>query len=369
MKTIPLCDLGQEYTLIRKELDPLLEKILSSGSYVLGPESDRFEKTLAAYCEVRHAVGVNSGTDAIGLAARAAGVKPGDEVIVPAMTFIGSIEPVILLGARPIFVDIDPVTYALDAGEVRKKISPKTKAIIAVHLYGMPADLLALQAIAKETGVTLIEDMAQAIGCEFNGRKIGSFGTLACLSFYPTKNLGACGDAGAVLTSDEELADHVRQLRNHGAKIKYQHEEVAYNTRLDDIQAAILRVKLGHLDEWNDRRIQLAREYTRRLAGLPVTTPKELPGRKHTYHVYALQTPRRDALREFLQKRGISSALHYPIPLHLLPALRPYGGREGDFPNSEQLARQMVSIPLYPHMTLDDVGTVSDAIRDFFKTP
>lgn len=368
MRTVPLYNLGREYELIRQELDPLLAQVLSSGAYVLGPETERFEKELAAYCQVRHAIGVNSGTDAVGLAAHAVGIKPGDEVIVPAMTFIGSIESILLQGARPVFVDIDPAAYVLDPAEVRKKISPKTKAIIAVHLYGMPADLHALGAIARDARIPLIEDMAQAIGCELDGRKIGGFGTLACLSFYPTKNLGACGDGGAVLTSDDELAVRVRQLRNHGAKIKYRHEEPAYNTRLDEIQAAILRVKLRRLDAWNEQRRRLALEYSRRLSDQPVALPREIPGRKHTYHIYAIQTPRRDALRDFLQKRGIATALHYPIPLHLLPALRPFGGREGDYPHSEQLAGQMLSLPLHPHLTPADVEYVADAIGDFFKT-
>ena len=365
-RTIPITDLGLEYESIKKELTPVLEKILRSGSYVLGPELAQFEKELASYLGVGHAVGVGNGTDAVMLALKALNIGPGDEVIVPAMTFFATIEPIVHLGAKPVFVDIDPVSYAIDASSVVSKIMTRTKAIITVHLYGQPADMKSLSILAKERRIPLVEDMAQAIGSSFEGKKIGSWGDISCLSFYPTKNLGACGDAGAVLTSNEPLAERVRSLRNHGAKVKYQHEEVAYNSRLDEIQAAVLRLKLKHLDAWNEKRRALAAEYNHALEGLPITLPKELPGRRHVYHLYSIQSDRRDNLKTYLQEHGISTGLHYPIPLHLLPALQSLGHRESDFPVSAKLAKQPLSLPLYPYMTSADITYVADAIRSFF---
>jgi dTDP-4-amino-4,6-dideoxygalactose transaminase len=366
-RQVPITDLGLEYEIIKGDLSPLLDRILRSGAYVLGPELAQFEKELASYLEVRHAVGVNSGTDAVLLALRALNIGAGDEVILPAMSFFATVEPVMLLGAKPMFVDIDPVSYAIDPQAVLSKISSRTKAIIAVHLYGLPADLQLLSALAKEKRIPLIEDMAQAIGSTCEGKKIGSWGEIACLSFYPTKNLGACGDAGAVLTSSDALAERVRSLRNHGAKVKYHHEEVAYNSRLDEIQAAILRLKLRHLDVWNDKRRAFAKDYDTALEGLPVTLPREVPGRRHIYHLYSIQSERRDDLKVFLQQEGISSGLHYPIVLPLLPALKGFGHREKDFPVAERLAAQTLSLPLYPFMTSEDVRYVASAVRRFFQ--
>jgi len=365
---IPITDLGKEYTQLRGEIDPALQRILSSGSYILGSETQAFEKELAAYGQSRHAIGVNSGTDAILLALRALDVGPGDEVIVPAMTFMGTAEPVAQLGAKPVFADIDPVSYTLDPAKAAKKINSRTKAIIAVHLYGQSADLNELGRIAAKAKVPLIEDMAQAIGSEYEGKKIGSFGAISCLSFFPTKNLGACGDGGALLTSSDDLADRLRALRNHGARIKYQHDEVGYNTRLDEIQSAILRIKLKHLDAWNDRRRQLARLYEKALEGIPIQRPKEIAGRKHIFHLYSIQSKRRDALKKHLESRGISTGLHYPAPLHLQPAFASLGDKRGDYPASETLAANTLSLPLYPHMSDEDVAYVSQAVREFFGT-
>ena len=366
-RQVPITDLGLEYETIRQELDPLLQKILRSGSYVLGQEVAEFEKELAAYLGVPHAAGINSGTDAILLALRALNIGPGDDVIVPAMSFFATVEPIIHLGARPVFVDIDPVSYAIDAAAAAR-ITSRTKAIIVVHLYGLPADMKTLSELAAGHKLPLVEDMAQAIGSSFGSKKIGSWGTIACLSFYPTKNLGACGDAGAVLTSSDTLHERVKSLRNHGAVIKYHHEEVAYNSRLDEIQAAILRLKLRHLDTWNEKRRALAREYQSGLNGLPITLPSEIPGRDHVFHLYSILSDRRDALKIFLQEHGISTGLHYPVPLHLLPALKSLGHQEKDFPQSERLAKQTLSLPLYPFMTSDDVAYVSQVVRTFFQT-
>jgi len=283
------------------------------------------------------------------------------------MSFFASVEPILLLGAKPVFVDIDPVSYAIDPTAASAKITSRTKAVLAVHLYGLPADLPALSALAAKHHIALVEDMAQAIGSACGSKKAGAWGEMACLSFYPTKNLGACGDAGAILTSSDTLAERVRSLRNHGAKVKYHHDEAAYNSRLDEIQAAVLRLKLRHLDAWNEKRRTLAREYTTRLQGLPITLPTEIPGRHHVFHLYSIATQRRDDLRAFLQDCGISTGLHYPIPLHLLPALKALGHREGDFPVSEQLATQTLSLPLYPFMKPLDVDHVSGAVRQFFQ--
>ncbi|HVO32990.1 MAG TPA: DegT/DnrJ/EryC1/StrS family aminotransferase [Elusimicrobiota bacterium] len=362
---VPIVDLGAEYRTIQKDVDAVVHRVLSSGSYILGPENDRFERSLARYCGAEHAIGVNSGTDAILLALAALGISRGDEVILPAMSFIASAEPVVTLGAKPVFVDIDPISFTLDPSLVAAKMTSKTKAVMAVHLYGQTADMSALKKICERAAIPLMEDMAQAIGSRWQNQKAGSLGAIAALSFFPTKNLGACGDAGAVLTSSAAMAEHVRSLRNHGAKVKYHHDEIGYNSRLDELQAGILSVKLAHLDAWNERRRSLASAYHARLKDLPVTLPQEAPGRHHIYHLYSIRSPKRDALKAFLAERGISTGLHYPAPLHLQPALAYLGHREGDFPVSEALARETLSLPLYPQMTDDQVEIVCQALRAF----
>jgi dTDP-4-amino-4,6-dideoxygalactose transaminase len=366
-RKVPIINLAKEYDSLRVDLQAAVERVLASGSFILGPETEGLEADLRAYMGVRHAVGVNSGTDALLLAYRALGVGPGDEVIVPAMTFIATAEPVSLLGATPVFADIDPVTYTLDPASVRKFITPRTKAIAVVHLYGQMANMADFVALSKETQIPLVEDMAQSIGAQFQGRKCGTFGTIACLSFFPTKNLGACGDAGAILTNSDELAIRLRQLRNHGQTQKYQHAEVAYNTRLDEIQAAVLRVKLPKLDLWNDARRLYAAEYDRLLAGLPVTLPVQAPGRRHVYHLYCLRTPKRDALRQHLDARGVATGLHYPQPLHVQEAFKDLGGKMGEFPHSERLAAETLSLPLYPQLTMEDVQYVAEQVRAFYE--
>jgi dTDP-4-amino-4,6-dideoxygalactose transaminase len=364
---IPIIDLAAEYQSLRAPIQEALERVLASGLFILGRETQYFEQELAAYNQVTFAIGVNSGTDAILLALRALGIGPGDEVIVPAMSFIATVEPIVLLGARPVFADIDPVTYNIDAAQAAKKVTAKTKALIAVHLYGQPADMDALVSLTRTHKIALVEDMAQAISAEFDGKKVGTFGVAACLSFFPTKNLGAYGDGGAVLTSDAQMAQRLCRLREHGAAIKYQHEEVGYNSRLDELQAAILRVKLPYLDRWNHERAELAQKYTA-LLGDAVTVPACGPKRKHIYHLYSIQTPRRDGLRQYLSERGIATGLHYPVPLHLQTALRQFGGQKGDYPVAEQLAQRVLSLPLYPQMTLDQLQTVAMSVRDFFRT-
>ncbi len=366
---VPIIDLACEYRDLKSEIDSALERVLSTGSYVLGQETSTFETALSVYCGTAHAVGVNSGTDALLIALRALDITSGDDVIVPAMSFIATVEPIVQLGARPVFVDIDPLSYAIQPEQVRAKITSRTKAVIAVHLYGHMADMTALRAICDDARVPLIEDMAQAIGSEWEGKKAGSAGNMACLSFFPTKNLGACGDAGAVLTSSDSLAERANLLRNHGAKIKYQHEEIGYNTRLDEIQAAILIVKLKHLDAWNDKRRRLAARYTQAFQGLPLICPQELKSAKHVFHLYSIQTERRDALRSHLAEEGIATGLHYPTPLHLQSALRFLGHRSGEFPTSERLAQKTLSLPLYPQMSDEQQDRVVEAVRSFSRLP
>jgi len=364
---IPMINLSREYKELEHELLPAAQRVLSSGIYILGNETTLFEKDLAAYCQVPHAVGVNSGTDAILIALRALGVSAGDEVIVPAMTFIATAEPVVVLGAKPVFVDIDPATYTISPKSVEQKITRKTKAIIVVHLYGHMADMDAFARLSKQSGIPLIEDMAQSIGSEYRGKKAGSFGKLAALSFFPTKNLGACGDAGAVLSSSAQMDELLRSLRAHGAKIKYEHEIIGYNSRLDEMQSAILRTKLKHLDEWNNRRRKIAAFYDASLSSLPLVLPTQALDCKHVYHLYSIQTERRDALQAYLLERGIASALHYPKPLHLQKAMAFLGHQEGDFPVSEKLARQALSLPLYPQLQAHESERVSQAVHNFFR--
>jgi dTDP-4-amino-4,6-dideoxygalactose transaminase len=364
---IPIIDLGGEYLSLKKQIDAAVARVLQSGSYVLGEETRLFEHEIASYGGVKHAIGVNSGTDAILLALRALNIGPGDEVIVPAMTFIATAEPIVQLGATPVFADIDSKTYNLDPHQVQTKITRKTKAIIAVHLYGQPADMDSLLLLAKSQNIPLIEDMAQALGASYKGKKVGSFGAMACLSFYPTKNLGACGDAGMVLTSDDALARRLRGLRNHGAQVKYHHDEIGYNSRLDEIQAAILRIKLPLLDGWNKKRMELAHLYSKSLSNAPVQHPQAAPEGKHIFHLYSICTPQRDALQTWLGQQGISSATHYPKPLHLQTAFKVLGGKPGDYPQSERLAKETLSLPLYPTLSPKDILRVVLAVRSFFN--
>ena len=365
-RQVPITDLGLEYDLIKKELTPLLDRILKSGAYVLGPELVRFEKDLAFYLNIKHAVGLNSGTDAVLLALRALDIGAGDEVLVPAMSFFASVEPIIQLGAKPVFVDIDPKSYAIDAAAAGEKVTAKTKAIIAVHLYGQPADMKALSAIAKARNIALIEDMAQSIGASFDGKKVGGWGDIACLSFYPTKNLGACGDAGAVLTSSDALAERVRSLRNHGAKVKYHHEEVAYNSRLDEIQAAILRVKLKHLEAMNRKRCVLADRYHNNLDPLKIIPQQQAKNVVPNYHVFAGRVKRRrDQLIQYCQDNAIQTNVYYSLPLPFQKAHANLGHRRGEFPHAEALSTEAIALPMYPELSDQVVDQVIQTINRF----
>ncbi len=365
---IPLVDLNAQYQSIKQAVNGAIHEVVESSGFILGKAVQNFEKEFAAYCGAAQAIGVGNGTDAITLALRALGVGPGDEVITTANTFIGTTEPIGLAGAKPVFCDIDPLTYNLDPDKLEQAITEKTRAVIAVHLYGQPAPIEAIKKITEPRGIALVEDAAQAHGAEYHGQRIGSLGHAACFSFYPGKNLGAYGDGGAVVTNSSELADRVRMLRNHGRHQKYEHEIEGVNSRLDELQAAILRVKLRHLDTWNGRRRHHAQQYTRQLAGLGVETPIEQPGVHSVYHLYVIRTPHRDALREFLGKQGISTGIHYPLPLHLQPAYRHLGHGIGDFPAAEAAAKEILSLPMYPEMTESDIDRICEGIREFMTT-
>jgi dTDP-4-amino-4,6-dideoxygalactose transaminase len=359
---VPMLDLAAEHREIGDELSAALQKVVASGRFILGPEGEALEKEVAAYLGVAHAVAVANGTDALHLAVRAAGIGPGDEVITPSFTFIATAEAAAYVGARVVFADIDPATYNLDPASVEAALTPATRAIIAVHLYGQCADLAALSAICKRRNLVLIEDCAQAIGADFDGRRAGAWGALGCFSFYPTKNLGAYGDAGMVTTNDAKLAQAVRMLRHHGSRETYRHEIVGYNSRLDELQAALLRVKLKSLDRWNAQRREHAALYRRELARGPVGLPAEHGRGAHVYHQFTVRSGQRDALREKLAARGIASAIYYPIPGHRQPAFGT-AGSAWELPASDRAAREVLSLPIYPQLTEAQIRHVCEAVR------
>lgn len=359
-------DLQAQIHSLQPALNDAIEAVLRRGDFVLGKDVDEFEREFAAYCGVAHAVGLDSGLSALELALRAAGIGPRAEVITQANTFIASVGAVLAVGARPVLVDCDE-NGAINAEAVKAVMSPATAAIMPVHLFGRICDIEAIVALAERAGVPVIEDACQAHGALLNGQRAGSFGLAAAFSFYPAKNLGAFGDGGILVTGSQHIADTVRQLRNYGSRAKYEHVDLPLNHRLDTIQAAVLRVKLPHLDQWNARRQYLADAYREHMAELPVRTQAaEVEGR-HVYHLFVIETDQRDALKAALAARGIETGIHYPIPLHLQVALRDLGYRQGAFPNTERLAAQSLSLPMYPEMSLEQVERVTDGIRAYFR--
>lgn len=365
MSDIPLVDLRAQYRVLKAEIDAAIARVVESARFIMGPEVQNFEAAFAAYCSARHAVGVSSGTAAIELTLRALGIGPGDEVVTTPFTFMATAEAISQVGACPVFADIDPLTFNIDPEAVAAVITSRTKAILPVHLYGLPANMEALQEIAKDHGLWLIEDAAQAHGAEFRGRRVGSLGHAACFSFYPGKNLGAYGDAGAVVTDDEELANKVRRLRDHGRRSKYIHEELGFGHRLDALQAAILAAKLPHLDAWNEARRRLAHRYSQLLADTDLVLPQEPAHVRSVYHLYVVRTSRRDQLLRHLRSQGIGVGVHYPLPLHLQPAYAFLGLGPGSFPVSEAAAQQVLSLPLFPEMTEAQQERVVEAIKSF----
>ncbi len=346
-------------------MDQALAGVLEGGQFILGREVSEFESEFAAYCGVSNAAGVGSGTEALHLALWACGIGQGDEVILPAHTAVATVAAVELAGARPVLADIDARTYTLDPERVEAAITPRTRLIVPVHLYGCPADMDAILEIANRKNLFVLEDCAQAHGALYHGRKVGSLARIAAFSFYPTKNLGAYGDGGAVLTDDPALDQRARLLRQYGWEQRYVSRVKGMNSRLDELQAALLRVKLRHLDRWNVRRRELARLYSDRLAGAPVILPVQPEGVEHVFHQFVIRHPQRDRLRAHLDERGIQTLIHYPVPVHLQPAYQDLDYKPGDLPQAELAARQVLSLPLHPELTDEAVIRVCEAILDF----
>jgi dTDP-4-amino-4,6-dideoxygalactose transaminase len=365
---VPQLDLSAQYTAIGAEIRTAVDRVMISQQFVLGREGAALEQEIAKLCGVAHGVGLASGTDALILALHACGVQAGDEVLLPPFTFVATGSAVSALGAKPVFADIRPDTYNLDPSELARRVTPRTRAILVVHLYGLPADMDPILAFAKARHLPVIEDNAQAIGASYKGRRTGSLGDAACVSFYPTKNLGAYGDAGMVVTNSSELAARIRTLRNHGQSEKYRSSEPGWNSRLDEIQAAILRVKLRHLSDWQRARQSLAAEYNRLLSQIPGVMPPLAPeGFEHVYHQYTIRIEQRDALQKFLSERKIGSTVYYPYPLHLQPLYASLGHKPGDFPHSERAAQEVLSLPMYPELRNEQIARVVDAIAEFLK--
>ncbi len=362
---VPMVDLKAQYARIREEVDRAVLDVLASSQYIKGEECARFEQEFAAWCGAAQAVGVANGTDALTVALRAYGVGPGDEVVTVANTFIATGEAILLNGARPVFVDVDPVTYTMDAAAIERAITPRTKLILPVHLYGHPADMPAINAVAARHGLPVLEDAAQAHGAEVNGRRAGALGHAACFSFYPGKNLGAYGDAGMVVSSDATFLDKVARIANHGGGVhKYDNVLLGTNSRLDTLQAAVLRVKLRQLERWNAERRAVVAAYDRALAGLPgVVLPTERAGCRSAWHLYTIRVPERDRVQAHLAEKKIATAVHYPRPIHLQPAMAAAGGKVGDLPVSEQLSREVLCLPLYPELPLETVERIAGEVR------
>jgi dTDP-4-amino-4,6-dideoxygalactose transaminase len=369
-QAIPLVDLQAAHQEIADEVSRGFSSVLASGAFIKGPEVAAFEHEFAAFCGAAHCVGVANGTDAVELALRAAGVSPGAEVIIPANTFVATAAAAVRAGARPVFADVDPDYLLLDPQAAAAAIGPQTAAVIPVHLFGQLAPMKALADAAAERGIAIVEDAAQSHGASQDGRPPGDFGVAAAVSFYPGKNLGAYGDAGAVLTSSADVARKIRLLGDHGSERKYVHAELGFNSRMDSLQAVVLRAKLRRLADWSERRRQAAARYHELLDGLDeVTLPTTAPGNVHVWHLYVVQVPRRDQVLAALQESGIQAAIHYPVPVHLQPAFRSYGYGPGDFPVAEAAADRILSLPLYPHITADQQRAVADALRQALRAP
>ncbi len=359
-----MVDLKIQFESIRKEIISEVLGIMETSHFILGPHGKALEESIAAYHGVKHAVAVASGTDALHLALLAAGVGRGDEVITTPFTFIATAEAISYVGAVPVFVDIDPDTFNIDVKKVEAALTHKTRAIIPVHLYGQPADMVELMAIAKKRNIRVVEDCAQAFGAEYKGGKAGSFGDFGCFSFFPSKNLGGYGDGGMVITDDQKLAEHLLSLRNHGSRVRYYHDEIGFNSRLDEIQAAIIRVKFRHIDEYNEKRKRNALLYNKYLAAPDIKTPSEKVSTKHAFHQYTIRIKNRDAVKKRLDEGKVtSSMIYYPVPLHLQVAYKDLGMRPGSLPVAEQAAHEVLSLPMYPELSEAQIIRVSDALK------
>ncbi len=363
--TIPLVDLQAQYAAIQDEIDAAIRRVVQSANFIMGPEVHNFEEAFARFVGCAEAVGVASGTAALHLALLACGIGPGDEVITTPFTFYATAEAIVQAGATPIFVDIRPDTYNMDPEKLPAAITPRTRAIIPVHLFGQPADMDPILAVARQHGLWVIEDAAQAHAADYRGRRCGSIGDLACFSFFPSKNLGCYGDGGMVTTNDPTLAARIRRLRDHGRVSKYEHVEPGWGYRLDALQAAILAAKLPHLEQWTEQRRAAARRYAELLQDSEVILPVELPGNRHVYHLYVIRTPRRDELYQHLAAQGIGVGIHYPLPLHLQPVHRNMGWGPGSFPVAEFVANEVLSLPLYAEITPEQQARVASALLAF----
>jgi len=367
---IPFVDLKAQYNSIKNEIDEAIQRVLNTTSFIMGEELIKFEEEFALFCNAKYAIGVANGSDALILALRACGISEKDEVITVPHTFIATTEAITHVGGKVVFIDIDPKTYTIDVSKIEEKITEKTKAIIPIHLYGQPADMGTIMELAKKYNLRVIEDAAQAHGAKYKGKKVGPIGDVGCFSFYPGKNLGAYGDAGMVVTNNEEIAEKIKLLRNHGRITKkYEHEIEGYSSRLDNLQAAILRVKLKYLDEWNDRRRNNAKKYDESLSKIDgIITPYEADYAKHVYHLYVIRTEKgRDKLREELKLKGVATGIHYPIPLHLQPAYSYLGYKKGDFPVTEEYSQKILSLPMFAELTGGQIEEIVELVKDYFK--
>lgn len=363
--TIPFIDFKTQYRRLRPQIDAAIQRVLEKGQYILGEEVTAFEHEFADFCEARDSVAVANGTEALQLALMACGIRTGDEVISSTFTAVATAAAIQSTGACPVLVDIDPETYCLDPKMVQKAITPRTRVIVPVHLYGFPADLSSIVEIAGNNHLDLVEDCAQAHGARFNGKRVGSFGKAGAFSFYPTKNLGAYGDGGAIVTNDPALAAHLRSLRQYGWNARKDSEEKGINSRMDELQAAILRVKLACLESDNARRLELADLYRSKLSGTQVKLPPDRSGCEPVYHLFVIRHPQRDGLQQYLQSKGITALVHYPTPVHLQKGYRDLGYTAGDFPESESASPEVLSLPFYPEMTTEMVEEVCQAVLEF----
>jgi dTDP-4-amino-4,6-dideoxygalactose transaminase len=364
---IHMVDVVGQYKHLQKDIDAGIRHVIDSGMFIHGKEVGEFESAAAKYLGVRHAIACASGTDALQIAMMALGIRPGDEVITTPFTFVATAETIGILGAKPVYVDIQPDSFNIDPGRIEQVITPRTKAIIPVHLYGQPADMDAIMSVSRSRHIPVIEDAAQAMGATYQGKKIGSFGAIGCISFFPSKNLGCFGDGGMMVTDDDSLADHMRTIAAHGSRVRYYHEVLGVNSRLDTIQAAILLAKLPHLDEFNNLRRKAAARYCELLQGIPVSLPVVAPEREHIFHQFTLRARHRDGLAAFLKEQGIPHAIYYPVPLHLQKAFAMSGGKKGDFPCTEKAAEEVISLPMHTELPEEQLQHIAGTIRTYYS--
>lgn len=366
---VPFIDLRTQHRALKQDIEKAIGQVMDRADFALGKDVTEFEEEFAAFCGTQYAVGVDSGLAALEMSLRAFGIGPGDEVIVPAHTFIATAAAVTFAGAQPVLVDVDPITYTMDVAQIEAAVTSSTKAILPVHLYGLPADMDPIMSLAERYNLVVIEDACQAHGAYYRGRRAGSLGHAAAFSFYPTKNLGGCGDAGMLTTDDAQVAERVRAMRNCGQKKKYYHELPPFNHRMDTLQAAVLRVKLRCLDKWIEARRRNAALYTELFAGSGVVTPVEVPHATHVYHLYVIRIQQRDALQAKLREQGIGSAIHYPVPIHLQPFYAGDGFRRGQFPRTEQVCEEILSLPMFPELTPEQIQFVAGKVIDYGAVP